>query len=118
MDAVYVFRATIRLDPRGVEADPDTFETVVTKPAANPGTEGWLFFRDTLWRGEASDEAHLRTLAADWLSVPVVAASFSELRADEVYMDALRAEIEASTAFDDDPRDVIHAHLGSSIRID
>jgi hypothetical protein len=118
MDAAYVFRVTFELDPRAVDAEPDRFETVVTKPAAEPGTEGWLFFRDALWRGEASDAAHLRFVAEDWLSVPVVSASFSELRADEAYVDALRAEIEAAAAFDDPPRDVLHAHLGSSLRVD
>jgi hypothetical protein len=118
MAAAYVFRVEFRLDPPSVGVDPDRFETVVTKPAVDPGTEGWLFFRDALWRGEVSDEEHLRSLATEWLSVPVVDVSFSELRADEAYVDALRAEIEASASFDDPPRDVLHAHLGSSIRVD
>lgn len=118
MGAAYVFRVTVRLDAQSVGVDPDRFETVVTKPAAEPGSEGWLFFRDALWRGEVSDEAHLRSLAENWLSVPVSDVSFSELRADEAYVDALHAEIEAAASFDDSPRDVLHAHLGSSIRID
>jgi hypothetical protein len=118
MNAAYVFRVTIEVETRGVEADPERFETVVTKPAAEPGTEGWLFFRDALWRGEASDDAHLRSLAEDWLSVPVATAAFSELRADEAYLDALRDAIAASDAFDDEPRAVLHAHLGSSIRVE
>jgi hypothetical protein len=116
--AAYVFRVTVRLDPPSVGVDPDRFETVVTKPAAEPGTEGWLFFRDTLWRGEVSDEAYMRSVAEEWLSVPVVDVSFCELRADEAYVAALRAEIAASASFDDPPRDVLHAHLGSSIRIE
>jgi hypothetical protein len=120
MDAAYVFRVTVRLDAPSVEVDPDSFETVVTKPAAEPGTEGWLFFRDALWRGEVSDAAYLRELAEEWLSVPVTAVSFSELRTDEAYLDALRAAIEAHPdEFDgDSPRTVLHAHLGSSIRVE
>jgi hypothetical protein len=116
--AAYVFRVTVRLDPSGVTVDPERFETVVRKPAAEPGTDGWLFFRDALWRGEVNDETHLRSLAEDWLSVPVERVTFSELQADEAYLDALRAEIEASTAFDDGPDAVLHAHLGSSIRVE
>lgn len=118
MTAAYVFRVTVHLEPTGVTADPERFETVVTKPAAEPGTEGWLFFRDELWHGEVNDERHLRSLAADWLGVPVASVTFSELRADEAYLDALRDEIAASAAFDDPPRAVLHAHLGSSIRVE
>jgi hypothetical protein len=120
MDAAYVFRVEFRLDAPDVAVDPDRFETVVRKPAAEPGTAGWLFFRDALWRGEVSDEGHLRDLAENWLSVPVTSVSFSELRTDESYLDALRAAIEAEpSAFDgDSPREVLHAHLGSSIRVE
>ena len=120
MDAAYVFRVEFRLDAPSVEVDPDQFETVVRKPAAEPGTEGWRFFEDALWRGEVSDEAHLRRLAEDWLAVPVTSVSFSELRTDEAYLDALREAIAAEReAFDgDSPRAVLHAHLGSSIRVE
>ncbi|MFB6195364.1 MAG: LWR-salt protein [Haloplanus sp.] len=119
MDAAYVFRVEFRLDPTDVSADPASFETVVSKPAAEPGTEGWLFFRDALWRGEVSDERYLRSLAEDWLSVTVTSVTFSELRTDQAYLDALRSEIETgSETFDaDSPRDVLHAYLGSSIRV-
>jgi len=116
-DAGYVFRVTVALDTTRVEADPDTFETVVTRPADEPGTDGWLFFRDACWRGEVSDERHLRALAAEWLSAPVTDVRFSELRTDEAHLDALRAAIADDPAFDDAPRDVLHAHLGSSIRV-
>jgi hypothetical protein len=117
MEAAYTFRVTVRLRPTGVTADPETFETVVTKPAAEPGTEGWLFFRDALWRGEASDERHLRELAEEWLGVAVDAVSFSELRTDPAYLEALRAAIADDSSFDDTPQSVLHAHLGSSIRV-
>ncbi|MEF8857069.1 MAG: LWR-salt protein [Haloplanus sp.] len=117
MDGAYVFRVTFRLDAPGVDIDPERFETVVRKPAAEPGTEGWRFFETALWRGEVTDERYLRSLAEEWLSVPVEAVSFSELRADEPYLDALRAAIADSEAFDDAPQAVLHAHLGSSIRV-
>ena len=117
MTPAYVFRVTVRLDTSGVRVDPERFETVVTKPAADPGTEDWLFFRDELWRGEVNDERHLRSLATDWLGVPVESVTFSELRTDEATLDALREAIAASPEFDDSPRAVLHAHLGSSIRV-
>jgi hypothetical protein len=118
MDAAYVFRVRFRLDTPDVSANPASFETVVEKPAAEPGTDGWRFFRDALWRGEASDDAHLRSLAEGWLSVPVVEATFSELRASETYLSALRDAIAADASFSDPPQAVLHAHLGSSIRVD
>jgi len=118
MDATYVFRITFRLDAPAVAVDPERFEVVVRKPAVEPGTEGWRFFETALWRGEVNDERHLRELAEGWLSVPVESAAFSELRADEAYLDALREAIAASGAFDDAPREVLHAHLGSSIRVE
>ena len=118
MTATYVFRVTFGLDTAGVDVDPGRFETVVTKPAADPETEGWLFFRDELWRGEVNDERHLRSLAADWLGVPVESVTFSELRIDEESLDSLRAAIAASDEFDDSPQAVLHAHLGSSIRVE
>ncbi|WP_248895922.1 LWR-salt protein [Haloplanus halobius] len=118
MSATYVFRVTFRLDPVGVDADPDTFETVVTKPAAEPGTDGWLFFRDALWHGEVSDEDYLRRRAEEWLGVTVTDITFSELRTAEAYRDALREAIADADDFDDAPREVLHAHLGSSIRVE
>jgi hypothetical protein len=117
MDAAYVFRVRFRLDPEAVRVDPAEFDTVAERPAPPPGEDGWRLFESALWRGEASDEAHLRRLLEGWLSVPVVGVSFSELRTDEAYLDALRAEIRDCDAFDDSPRDVLHAHLGSSIRV-
>jgi len=118
MDAAYVFRVTFGLDAPVVDVDPARFETVVRNPAAEPGTDGWRFFEAALWRGAVTDEAHARSLAEDWLSVPVESVTFSELVADEAYLDALRDAITTSDAFDDDPRAVLHAHLGSSIRVE
>ncbi|MDS0299724.1 LWR-salt protein [Halogeometricum sp. S1BR25-6] len=120
MDAAYVFRVRFRLDAEtGVRTDPRTFETVVEVTADDPGEGEWLFFRDALWRGEVNDERYARELAEEWLSVPVDAVTFRELRADEAYMDALRTEIEADpTPFNaDSARETLHKYLGSSIRV-
>ncbi|ELZ33359.1 hypothetical protein C474_04745 [Halogeometricum pallidum JCM 14848] len=121
MDAAYVFRVRFRLDAEaGVRTDPRTFETVVEVAADDPGEGDWLFFRDALWRGEVNDGHHARELAEGWLSVPVDSVSFRELRADEAYMEALRAEIAADpTPFNaDSARETLHKYLGSSIRVE
>jgi hypothetical protein len=57
----------------------------------------------------------------------VTAVSFGELRADEAHLDALRTAIATDPSFDDpsfddpsfdDPFEaVLHAHLGSSVRL-
>jgi len=119
MDAAYVFRVRFRLDPQGVRPDPAEFETVVERPAPTPGEDGWRLFREWLWRGELNDEPRFREVAGDWLGVPVVAASFSELRTDRAYLDALREAIEADldTFNADDAEEVLHKYLGSSIHV-
>lgn len=119
MEAAYVFRVRFRLEPDEVRVDPREFETVVRKPAPEPGEEGWMFFRDTLWRGEAGDEKHVRTLAEEWLDVPVSSASFSEFETDEEYREALEDEIEKNLdPFNaDSVTEVFHKYFGSSIRV-
>ncbi|MDS0283586.1 LWR-salt protein [Haloarcula onubensis] len=119
--ARYLFRVTVRLDPvPGYSAEPDTFETVLSKAAAPPGEDGWLFFRDTLWRGNVGDDAHGRRLAADALGVPVQSVSFSELRTTEAYLDDLKAAIAADLdAFNaDSVTEVLTKYLGSSIHVE
>lgn len=126
MHAAYVFRVTFRVEtPTGIHLGPDRFESVLRVDAVGPGTEpedapiDWLFFRDNLWRGEVNDEPHLRKTASDLLGVDVHDISFSELRTDEAYLDALRREIEANLAeFNaDDADEVLHKYLGSSIHV-
>lgn len=125
MDAAYVFRVRLRLEPAtgGVRVDGDGETTVtVSRDAAEPGTEGWLFFRNTLWRGEVGDEEHARRLAADWLGEPLNAiedVSFRELRTDEAYLEALKTEIAADLeAFNaDDVSEVLSKYLGSSVHV-
>ncbi|MBV0901688.1 LWR-salt protein [Haloarcula salina] len=119
--ARYVFRIEVRLPSAadGLWTDPDRFETTLYRAADPPGTDGWLFFRDMLWRGELADETHFRRLAADELGWPVESASFSELRTDDDYLAALREAIAADLdRFDPDTVDaVLRTYLGSSIRV-
>ena len=125
MDGWYVFRVRFRLRTAdaevGVEADPDTFETVVRLPAAPPGDgEGrWRFFEEWLWRGELTDAERFEPVVEAWLSVPVLSVRFSELVVDGAYLDAwtdaVADEVDRYNAAS--AREVRHQHLGSSIRV-
>ena len=125
MQAAYVFGVAFRLDPPAAAVDPDRFETTMEVPASEPGTDGWLFFRDRLWRGEIGDEPAFRRVAAERLgvagseAVEVTAVEFRELRTDEAYRDALRDAIAADLApFNADSVDeVVHKYLGSSVHV-
>jgi len=119
--AEYVFRVTFRVRPipDDTTIEPDQFDTVLHREAQPPGQDGWLFFRDHLWRGELGDSDHFRTLTEEALGVRVTSVSFSALRTSEAYLDALRTEIEsnleefrAETA-----REALSKYLGSSIRV-
>ena len=125
MEAAYVFRVALRLDPPAANVDPDRFETTMEIPASEPEADGWLFFRDRLWRAEIGDEPAFRRLAeerlgiADAAGVAVAAADFRELRTDEAYRDALTDAIAADLdPFNADSVDeVLHKYLGSSIHV-
>jgi len=119
MDAAYVFAVAFRLNPHGAAVDPDRFEATTEIPASEPGTDGWLFFRDRLWRGEIGDEPSFRTLASDRLGVEVTEASFRELRTDREHLDALRSAIGDDLArFNADSVDeVVRKYLGSSVHV-
>lgn len=120
-EASYVFRVTVCLDPdRGFRAEPDRVETVLYRAADPPGEDGWLFFRDTLWRGEVGDETYARRLAEDALSVPVESVSFSELRTSEAYLDELKSAIADDLGLfnADNVTEVLTKYLGSSIRVE
>ena len=125
MEAAYVFRVAVRLDPPAASVEPDRFETTTELPASEPGTDGWLFFRDRLWRGEIGDEPAFRRLAeerlgiADAAGVGVADAEFRELRTDEAYLDALKAAIAADLGrFNAESVDeALHKYLGSSIHV-
>jgi hypothetical protein len=120
--AHYVFRVRFRVDPTDPEVSvkPATFETVLHREAAPPGEDGWLFFRDNLWRGAVNDERHLRETASETLGVDVVSVTFSELVCTEAYLERLREEISASLELfrADDATEVVSKYLGSSVRLD
>lgn len=119
--AEYVFRVRLRVEPQdsAVRLDPATLETTLYRRAATPGDDGWLFFRDNLWRGEVNDEAHLRESAEETLGVPVERIEFRELRCSPDYFDALKAEIAADLALfrADDATSVVNKYLGSSVHV-
>ncbi len=117
--AAYVFAVRFRVDGEGVHLEPDGFETTLFRPADVPGEPGWLFFRDNLWHGEASDPDHLRTTAGETLGVEVLEASFSELRTTAAYLESLRdAVADDLDAFRADTVDeVLSSYLGSSVRV-
>ncbi|MFD1568996.1 LWR-salt protein [Halorubrum laminariae] len=125
MDAAYVFRVEFQVDPPDAVVDPDRFETSMEIPAHTPGSDGWLFFRDRLWRGEIGDEPSFSRLAADHLGVAeadgveIVAIQFRELRTDQAYRDALRDVIaDDLDRFNADAVDaVVRKYLGSSIHV-
>ncbi|ELZ03388.1 LWR-salt protein [Natrialba asiatica] len=123
MHGQYVFTVRVRLEPAqpAISLEPGSETTTVTvrRAAPEPGTDGWRFFRDTLWRGEVADEAHVRRLAEDWLDLSVESASFSELRVDTAYFDAMKSAIAADLdAFNAETvSEVLSKYLGSSIRV-
>jgi hypothetical protein len=119
-EAAYVFGVTFRLEPAaGVHVAPERFETTLERRADPPGTEGWLFFRDNLWRGETNAETHLCELASEALGVEVVAVDFRELRTDETHLASLREAIEADLELfrAEHVDEVLHKYLGSSIHV-
>ncbi|WP_281194467.1 LWR-salt protein [Halorubrum sp. F4] len=122
MNAAYVFRVTFRIDPDGASADPDRFETTVEIPAVEPDEEGWMLFRDRLWRGEVGDEPSARAFVGERLGVDgidVERVAFRELRTDRAYLDALEDAIAAQLPrFNaDDVDEALHKYLGSSIHV-
>jgi hypothetical protein len=119
VNAAYVFRVTFELAPDRASVSPDRFETVVEVPAPEPGTEGWLLFRDRLWRGAVGDDSSIRAFLGDRLGVTVLEAAFRELRTDQAYLDALETAIAADLSrFEADGVDeVLHKYLGSSVHV-
>lgn len=125
MDAAYVFRVELRLKPEDAAVDPERFETTMELPASEPGTDGWLYFRDRLWRGQIGDESSFRQVTAERLGVAdaagieVVAVDFRELRTNRDHLEKFKAAIAADLdRFNADAvDDVLHKYLGSSIHV-
>ncbi|NHN41329.1 LWR-salt protein [Halorubellus sp. JP-L1] len=120
MRGAYVFRVRFRADASDrVSLSPSSFETTLRYAAPEPGTDGWLFFRDTLWRGEVNDHEHARRIVEDELGVPVESVDFRSLRADREYVAALRDavadDLEPFKA--DSVDDALSKYLGSSIDV-
>ncbi len=95
MDARYVFAVEFRIPTSSAELrlDPATFETRLYRTADPPGEEGWLFFRDNLWRGAVGDEEHMCNVASEDLGVDVESVEYRAFETDEEYLDALKTEI-------------------------
>ncbi|WP_266078725.1 LWR-salt protein [Haladaptatus caseinilyticus] len=121
MNARYVFAVRFRLDPTasGLSLEPREFETRLSRRADPPGTDGWLFFRDNLWRGEIGDDRHFRDLTSDALGVSVTSVEYRAFETDEEYYDALKEEIgEQLAEFKADTvSEVISKYLGSSVEV-
>lgn len=120
MDGAYVFRVRFRVAATGdVTLAPDAFETTFRYAAPAPGTDGWLFFREYLWRGEVTDHEHARRFVEDHVDVSVEGVEFRSLRADREYVDALRDAIaDDLDAFNaDDVAAALSKYLGSSVDV-
>lgn len=125
LSAKYLFKVRFRLEPQtDVRLDPQSFETTLSKPASPPGEEGWLFFRDNLWRGAVNDEPHMRGRMETTLGVPIEKIRFRELRTTSSYLDTLKEAI--TKDLDTRPAvfgnatnadDVLKKYLGSSIHV-
>jgi len=121
VDATYVFSVRFRLAPDfSVSVEPATFETTLRRPAVPPGEDGWLFFRDNLWRGEVNDPPHARELAEDALGVPVEAVEYRRFDTDEEYYDALKATIAEDLELfkADSVNEVLTKYFGSSVEVE
>ncbi|WP_435175509.1 LWR-salt protein [Halorussus sp. AFM4] len=121
MDASYVFAVRFRLDPaaEGVSLSPNEFETRFRREADPPGEEGWLFFRDNLWRGEINDDRHFRRLVEEALGVTVLSVEYRAFETDEEYLDALKDAVRDDLAeFNaDSVSEVLNKYLGSSLEV-
>jgi hypothetical protein len=119
--AEYRFGVRFRVessDP-AVSLRPNRFETTLSRAAATPGEDGWLFFRDNLWRGEANDERHLRELTEESLGLPVESVEFRELRTDPAYLESLKEATAADLSLfrSDSVDEALKKYLGSSIHV-
>ncbi|NGM68038.1 LWR-salt protein [Natronolimnobius sp. AArcel1] len=123
MNGQYVFAVRVHLESAQdeISLEPGSAEprVIVFREAPEPGSEGWLFFRNTLWRGEVSDQDHARQLAEEWLDLPIVSVDFRELQVDEVYFEAMKSEIadDLETFKAENVSEVLSKYLGSSIRV-
>lgn len=120
MSGRYVFAVRFRLAPeRGVRVDPARFETTLYRDADDPDEDGWLFFRDNLWRGELNSPGHFRGLTEEALGVPVERVEYRRFEVSETGYEALRAAIaDELERFNADSVDaVVNKYFGSSLEV-
>lgn len=121
MNGDYVFRVRLRVEPTDADLrlDDPQFETLCRKDAPEPGSDGWLFFRDMLWRGEVNAPEQLESRLSDGLGVTVEHVEFRELTCNRDYYDALydavAADLDAFRA--DDADSAVRNYFGNRIRV-
>ena len=122
MEARYVFAVRFRLEPdaEGVSVEPNEFDTRLYREADPPGEDGWLFFRDNLWRGEVNDDRHFRQLTEEVLGETVLSVEYRALETDEEYLDALKDEIRSNLGSfkAHSVSEVLNKYLGSSLEVE
>jgi len=103
-----------------MRAEPEEFETTLVREADPPGEEGWLFFRDRLWRGEVGDERHMREFVEERLGVRVEGVEFRRFELTSEELAALEAEIERDLDpfRAEDATEVLHKYFGSSLEVE
>ncbi|WP_336343731.1 LWR-salt protein [Halalkalicoccus ordinarius] len=120
MSGRYVLAVRFRLAPgRGVRVEPARFETTLYRDADEPGEDGWLFFRDNLWRGELNSPDHLRELTEEALGVPVEHVEYRRFETSESgYRELKEAIADDLEQFNADSVDeVVNKYFGSSIDV-
>jgi hypothetical protein len=122
MEARYVFAVRFRLEPdaEGVSVEPNEFDTRLYREADPPGEDGWLFFRNNLWRGEVNDDRHFRQLTEEALGATVLSVEYRALETDEEYLEALKDEIRSNLATikADSVSEVLNKYLVSSLEVE
>ena len=122
MEARYVFAVRFRLEPdaESVSVEPNEFDTRLYREADPPGEDGWLFFRNNLWRGEVNDDRHFRQLTEEALGATVLSVEYRALETDEEYLEALKDEIRSNLATfkADSVSEVLNKYLGSSLEVE
>ncbi len=116
----YAFSVRLRPEtPGDVSLEPATIERRCLLSAPEPGSEGWLEFRELVWRGEVSDREHVRRLLTEKLGIAVEHVDFRALEADpesfEAFKAAIADDLEAFNA--DDVSEVLTKYFGSSLEI-
>ncbi|MFC4989202.1 MULTISPECIES: LWR-salt protein [Saliphagus] len=116
----YAFGVRLRPEtPPEISLEPPTIERRCLLSAPEPGSEGWLEFRELVWRGEVSDREHVRRLLAEKIGIEVESVDFRALEADpdsfERFKEAVADDLEAFNA--ENVSEVLTKYFGSSLEI-